>query len=144
LLHERNGGIKMGKERRTRRWRFGGRKETEEAYERADRDRTLLLMALNDLAFKKVHWIREGSISAGVCRPTGASGGIVILKSNGYVSAHYLEEWVNYQKRSTVDIKNKEQVDLYSLACKVHVYQFDEFEKERKEGDEHISSERRS
>ncbi len=125
----------MGRERRTRRWRFGSRKETEEAYERADRDRGILLMALNDLALKKVHWIREGSVSAGVCRPTGASGGIVILKSNGYVSAHNLEKWVREIKDTPADTSNKGQLDLYNLAIKVNTYQFDEFEKERKESE---------
>lgn len=54
----------------------------------------VLTLALNDLANGAVKWFGNSrTYSIGISRPTGAAGGIAIVRQSGMTYAHYFERY---------------------------------------------------
>jgi hypothetical protein len=61
-------------------------------------ENTNWLCATNDLINGKVRWFVRGKIALGICRPTGASGGIVIRRMTQPDGEYYstVYNWDDY------------------------------------------------
>jgi hypothetical protein len=107
-------------------------KETKAELDNCRNEGVLQFVAINDLVAGKVHWIKSKGNKVGVIRPTGASGGIVVVyqKCNNYTSTHYLEKWVdNIHKSIAPPLYNGSGYDewlmWFNLASAVHSYRND-------------------
>jgi hypothetical protein len=84
---------------RQRKMKFESWKEAEAAYCQESKDRAILDSVVRELVIGKVDWIQGDLIQAhrkvGVCQLDRAHGGIVIIQEYGFVSAKYLESWVD-------------------------------------------------
>lgn len=70
------------------------RQELEDAARVASAENTVLLCALNDILNGDVKWFGSSrTFSVGVTRPSGACGGIAVVRQNGTTRAQYLEEF---------------------------------------------------
>lgn len=64
-----------------------------------EQESTVQAFALSDLLSDHVKWFRKGHVLLGISRPTGASGGILVHRSNDngkgfeFVGAYYFERW---------------------------------------------------
>jgi len=112
------------------RYQFEDRKTAEEAYRKATNDTLLSNMAITDLLYGHVEWFSGGDYRIGVCRPTSASGGSVIVTycpdgQNPSSSVHFLDDWcesIRQQRISACFGNDSELVGLYDLAVKAKAY----------------------
>ena len=89
----------------------------DETIARLQLENSALFLALSDLSNGAVKWVHKGrAIQLGLCRPTSASGGIVIHKVNDHVlGAYYFESWAADVIRSAEIIQSAEWLDLREL-----------------------------
>lgn len=100
-------------------------------------DATATQIALNDVLNNQVKWFRKGNHALGVCRPTGAHGGIVIARmksgASHYSCAYYWERYIPHFK--TLPSSDKEFSDQREIAFQAETYinreQSAEFQPER-------------
>ena len=89
----------------------------DETIARLQSENACLFAALYDLSNGSVKWVHKGrSIQLGLCRITGASGGIVIHKVRDQVlGAYYFESWSADVIRTAETIQSQEWIDLREL-----------------------------
>lgn len=123
--------------RTARKYRFSSRAAAEDAYTTTDRMLTVTRTALNDALAGDVRWVKKGIWKIGICRPTSACGGVVIVVANSYASAHYLEEWtgetIRRFKGNPPKPNDQEMQDLQEVAYKVRRLQRAAIEEEIKQ-----------
>ena len=66
--------------------------QLEQTNARLSSENEVLALALADLSHGVVKWFSHGQYAIGISRPTGAAGGICIVKEGGMTSAHYFEQ----------------------------------------------------
>lgn len=85
-----------------------------------EKENTLWLCATNDLINDKVKWFRRGKYSLGICRPNGASGGIVLSRfkdgDNDLTTVHNWEEFYHNIEQNVPAPTNKEAIEFRNLA----------------------------
>ena len=84
----------------------------------ASKDSTVLLMALNDVLNGKIKWFKRGGYSVGISRELSPCGGLVIIRSESYASAHYFDEWYSSMRDSTPC--DNDGMNLRNLAIAAH------------------------
>lgn len=77
--------------------RFATWADAELAQREASKDVGVLEIALRELAFGNVQWLKGdmGVRSIGLCKLDAAHGGVVIIKNRKSVGARYLDDWAN-------------------------------------------------
>lgn len=112
------------------RYLFADRRAAEAAYIKSQNETLLSNMCITDLLYGYVEWFAGGNYRIGVCRPTSASGGSVIVTycpdgQKPSSSVHYLDDWfesIRQQRANHYFGNDAELVGLYDLAVKAQSY----------------------
>lgn len=112
------------------RYQFADRKEAEAAYCKASSETLLSNMCITDLLYGHVEWFDGGDYRLGVCRPTSADGGHVIVTycpdgQKPSSSVHYLDEYADSIRQQRISHhfgNDTELVGLYDLVVEAQSY----------------------
>ena len=110
-----------------RKYRFRSRVEAEEAYEKTNNEYFMEHIALHEVLNGNVQWFKQGRWKIGLIRPTGADGGLVVIRIKTSTHAVTRVErldtfvsWMDHEIRSGIlSVSRKEDRDLMSLREKL-------------------------